>query len=98
MKTHFLPFFEGKDAFLGTLNKEILDLEQHFGTDVESLVAQERYACIDRNIKQSCSVTILLSNQSILECNRRQRDVKASQIGSIFLTKSMYRDDIVKIS
>ena len=50
---HFLPFFEGKDAFLGTLNKEILDLEQHFGTDVESLVAQERYACIDRNIKQS---------------------------------------------
>ena len=43
-------------------------------------------------------MTILLSNQSILECNRRQRDVKASQIGSIFLTKSMYRDDIVKIS
>lgn len=50
---HFLPFFEGKDAFLGTLNKEILELEQHFGTDVESLVAQERYAFIDRNIKQS---------------------------------------------
>lgn len=50
---HFMPFFEGKDAFLGTLNKEILELEQHFGTDVESLVAQERYAFIDRNIKQS---------------------------------------------
>lgn len=50
---HFMPFFEGKDAFLGTLHKEILELEQHFGTDVESLVAQERYAFIDRNIKQS---------------------------------------------
>lgn len=50
---HFMAYFNGKDAFLGALNKEILALEQHFGTDVESVVAQERYAFIDRLIKSA---------------------------------------------
>ena len=49
---NYLALYQDKEALLSEVNKEVLSLEKHFGTDVESLIAQERYAFIDRTLKQ----------------------------------------------
>lgn len=49
----YVSAYQGNDKVLAAVNKEVLDLEKHFGTDVESLVAQERYAFVDHVIKET---------------------------------------------
>lgn len=48
----YLHAYRDNESLLGTVNKQILALEEHYATDVESLIAQERYAFIDGVIKE----------------------------------------------
>lgn len=51
----FLSQYQANESVLGTVNREILELEKNFSTDVESLIAQERYAYID-GLMRDCVV------------------------------------------
>ncbi len=51
----FLSQYQANEAVLGTVNREILELEKNFSTDVESLIAQERFAYID-GLMRDCVV------------------------------------------
>lgn len=48
----FMQQYKNNDAELGIINREILNLEKKYSTDVESLIAQERYSFIDSVIAQ----------------------------------------------
>ena len=48
----FMQQYKNNEAELGIINREILNLEKKFSTDVESLIAQERYSFIDSVIAQ----------------------------------------------
>lgn len=43
----FMQQYKDNEAELGIINREILNLEKKYSTDVESLIAQERYSFID---------------------------------------------------
>ena len=48
----FMQQYKNNEAELGIINREILNLEKKYSTDVESLIAQERYSFIDSVIAQ----------------------------------------------
>ena len=48
----FMQQYKNNEAELGLINREILNLEKKYSTDVESLIAQERYSFIDSVIAQ----------------------------------------------
>lgn len=48
----FMQQYKNNEAELGIINREILNLEKKYSTDVESLIAQERYSFIDSEIAQ----------------------------------------------
>lgn len=48
----FMQQYKNNEAELGIINREILSLEKKYSTDVESLIAQERYSFIDSVIAQ----------------------------------------------
>lgn len=48
----FMQQYKNNEAELGIINREILNLEKKYSTDVESLLAQERYSFIDSVIAQ----------------------------------------------
>ena len=49
----FMQQYKNNEAELGIINREIINLEKKYSTDVESLIAQERYSFIDSVIAQS---------------------------------------------
>lgn len=48
----YMQQYKNNEAELGIINREILNLEKKYSTDVESLIAQERYSFIDSVIAQ----------------------------------------------
>lgn len=48
----FMQQYKNNEAELGIINREILNIEKKYSTDVESLIAQERYSFIDSVIAQ----------------------------------------------
>lgn len=48
----FMQQYKNNETELGIINREILNLEKKYSTDVESLIAQERYSFIDSVIAQ----------------------------------------------
>lgn len=48
----FMQQYKNNETELGIINREIINLEKKYSTDVESLIAQERYSFIDSVIAQ----------------------------------------------
>lgn len=55
---HYLKLIQDNTKLLEALKHETQDLEQHYETDIESLVAQERYAFVDQTVAQVVKVSL----------------------------------------
>lgn len=53
---HYLKLIQDQIELRWALERETKDLEQHYKTDIESLVAQERYAFVDQTVAQVVTV------------------------------------------
>ena len=59
----YLEDYQSNEALLASVNQEVSLLESHYATDVEGLVAQERYSFIDSVLKHSVSKSIGRNNR-----------------------------------